>query len=227
MSLPPALVSWSTGKDSAWSLHAVRTEKRVEPAGLLTTVTAPYGRVSIHGVREELLRRQAQETGLPLRRVSIPYPCSNDVYEEALLGELTRAREEGITHVVFGDLFLEDVREYRERLLERARLTGVFPLWRRDTRELATEMLAGGLRGVLVCVDSARLPPTFAGRRFDESLLADLPARVDPCGERGEFHTFACAGPMFRKEIAVSTGETVPKDGLVFIDLFEGSSPGG
>jgi uncharacterized protein (TIGR00290 family) len=226
MSPPRALVSWSSGKDSAWALHAVRIEKRIEPVGLLTAVTATYGRVSIHGVREELLRRQSEQVGLPLCAVSIPYPCSNEIYEESILAALARARDEGITRVVFGDLFLEDVRAYRERLLERAGLEGVFPLWGRDTGELAREMIAGGLRAVLVCVDAARVPDTFAGREFDEALLADLPPGIDPCGERGEFHTFACAGPMFQREIPVRSGEVVRRDGLVFADLLEGSLPG-
>jgi uncharacterized protein (TIGR00290 family) len=221
---PRALVSWSSGKDGAWALHALNLAKQIEPAGLLTTVTAAHGRVSMHGVREELLVRQAEEVGLPLRVVSIPSPCPNDVYEEAFLAELARARRVGITHVVFGDLFLEDVRAYRERMLERAGLTGVFPLWQRETRALATEMLAGGLRAILVCVDPEKMPASFAGRDFDSKLLGELPAGVDPCGERGEFHTFARAGPMFRREIEVARGEVVQRDGFVFADLLEGSS---
>jgi uncharacterized protein (TIGR00290 family) len=221
MSRPRALVSWSSGKDSAWALHAVQLAGQIEPVGLLTTVTVTYGRVSIHGVREELLRRQAAGVGLPLRPVPIPHPCTNAIYEQALLAELARAREEGITHVVFGDLFLEDVRAYREGLLERAGLAGVFPLWGRDTHELAAEMLAGGLRATLVCVDAARLPREYAGREFDETFLAFLPAGIDPCGERGEFHTFARAGPMFDREISVRGGEVVSRDGLVFADLLE------
>jgi uncharacterized protein (TIGR00290 family) len=221
LTFPRALVSWSSGKDSAWALHAVRLARRFELAGLLTTVTSTYGRVSIHGVREELLRRQAAELALPLRVVPIPHPCSNEIYEEALLAELADAREEGITHVVFGDLFLEDVRIYRERLLERAGLAGFFPLWGRDTRNLAAEMVAGGLRAILVCVDLARLSEEFAGRDFDEVFLAGLPSEVDPCGERGEFHTFARAGPMFRREIQVRRGEVVQRDGLAYADLIE------
>jgi len=224
VSRPRAIVSWSSGKDAAWALHTLRLANSVEPAALLTTVTAAYGRVSMHGVREELLVRQAQEVGLPLRVVTIPSPCPNDLYEEAFLAELARARTAGITHVVFGDLFLEDVRVYRERLLERAGLTGVFPLWRRETRALATEMLAGGLRAVLVCVDPEKVPASFAGRDFDPKLLGELPAGIDPCGERGEFHTFARAGPMFRREIGVARGEVVQRDGFVFADLLEGSS---
>jgi uncharacterized protein (TIGR00290 family) len=226
VTLPRALVSWSSGKDSAWALHAVRLARRFELAGLLTTVTSTYGRVSIHGVREELLRRQAAELELPLRVVPIPHPCSNEIYEEAFLAELAGASQEGITHVVFGDLFLEDVRAYRERLLERAGLAGVFPLWRRDTRDLAVEMVAGGLRAILVCVDPARLSEEFAGRDFDEVFLAGLPSEVDPCGERGEFHTFARAGPMFRREIVVRRGEVVQRDGLAYADLIENLEPG-
>jgi len=222
---PSALVSWSSGKDSAWALHEVRRANRIEPVGLLTTVTETFGRVSIHGVREGLLRRQAREAELPLITVSIPHPCSNAIYEEALLAELDRARGEGITHVIFGDLFLEDVREYREKLLNRADLAGVFPLWGRDTGELAREMLDGGLRAVLVCVDPTRLPERFAGREFDESFLADRPAGVDACGERGEFHTFVRAGPMFRREIPVRGGVVVRRDSLVFADLVESDAP--
>ena len=223
MSRPRALVSWSSGKDGAWALHTLCLAKQIEPVGLLTTVTAAYGRVSMHGVREELLVRQAEEVGLPLRVVSIPSPCPNDLYEEAFLAELGRARTAGITHVVFGDLFLEDVRAYREKLLEGAGLVGVFPLWGRDTGALAREMLAGGLRAVLVCVDPEKIPASFAGRDFDPELLAELPAGVDPCGERGEFHTFARAGPMFREEIVIERGEVVRRDGFVFADLLEGS----
>ena len=219
-----ALVSWSSGKDGAWALHALNLAKQIEPAGLLTTVTAAYGRVSMHGVREELLVRQAEEIGLPLRVVSIPSPCPNELYEEAFLAELARARKAGITHIVFGDLFLEDLRAYRERLLERAGLTGVFPLWGRETGSLAREMLAGGLRAVLVCVDPEKVPASLAGRDFDAKLLGELPAGVDLCGERGEFHTFARAGPMFRREIEVERGEVVRRDGFVFADLLEGSS---
>jgi uncharacterized protein (TIGR00290 family) len=226
VTLPRALVSWSSGKDSAWALHAVRLARRFELAGLMTTVTSTYGRVSIHGVREELLRRQAAELELPLRVVPIPHPCSNEIYEEAFLAELAGASQEGITHVVFGDLFLEDVRAYRERLLERAGLAGVFPLWGRDTRDLAVEMVAGGLRAILVCVDPARLSEEFAGRDFDEVFLAGLPSEVDPCGERGEFHTFARAGPMFRREIVVRRGEVVQRDGLAYADLIENLEPG-
>jgi uncharacterized protein (TIGR00290 family) len=221
---PRALVSWSSGKDGAWALHTLDLAKQIEPVGLLTTVTAAYGRVSMHGVREELLVRQAEEVGLPLRVVSIPSPCPNELYEEAFLAELARARRAGITHVVFGDLFLEDVRAYREKLLERAGLAGVFPLWGRETGALAREMLSGGLRAVLVCVDPEKVPASFAGRDFDPGLLAELPAGADPCGERGEFHTFACAGPMFRREIAVERGEVVQRDGFVFADLLEGST---
>lgn len=224
MSRPRALVSWSSGKDGAWALHALNLAKQIEPAGLMTTVTATYGRVSMHGVREELVVRQAEEVGLPLRVVSIPSPCPNELYEEAFLAELARARKAGITHIVFGDLFLEDVRAYRERLLERAGLTGVFPLWGRETGALAREMLAGGLRAVLVCVDPAKVPASFAGRDFDAKLLGELPAGVDLCGERGEFHTFARAGPMFRREIEVVRGEVVRRDGFVFADLLETSS---
>jgi uncharacterized protein (TIGR00290 family) len=216
---PPALVSWSSGKDAAYALYEVARTSVVKPVGLLTTVTEAFERVSMHGVREELLRAQADALGLPLTIVRIPYPCPNEVYERAMRRSLETARGTNIRHVVFGDLFLEDVRQYRETRMAEVEMKCVFPLWHRPTKELAREMLRIGLRARLVCVDPRVLARSFAGREFDERLLADLPASVDPCGERGEFHTFVTDSPMFRAPIPVRLGEIVDRDGFVFADL--------
>ena len=186
---------------------------------LLTTVNAAYQRVAMHAVRESLLEAQAGAAGLPLVKVPIPSPCSNEVYEHAMGVAMARARSEGVLHVIFGDLFLEEIRAYREKQLGACGMTPVFPLWLQDTRRLAEEMIAGGMSAYLTCVDPRKLGCEFAGRRFDASLLADLPEDVDPCGENGEFHTFACEGPMFREKIAVEAGEVVERDGFVFADL--------
>lgn len=216
---PKLWLSWSTGKDSAWALHMLRERAEYEVAALLTTRTAAFDRVSMHGVRCELAEAQAQEAGVPLRWVDLPSPCSNAQYE-AIMGEVVRqAVGEGITHVAFGDLFLRDVRAYRERMLAGSGLAPVFPLWQANTHLLAGQMTAAGLRAVLVCVDPKQLPGAYAGRTFDERLLADLPSEVDPCGENGEFHTFCCAGPMLRRSVPVRRGLSVERDGFVFSDL--------
>jgi uncharacterized protein (TIGR00290 family) len=217
-------MAWSSGKDSAWSLHVARQQGVVDIVGLITTVTEAYARVSMHGVREELLTAQAAATGLPLRRVRIPAPCPNEVYEAAMRDALESAAREGVTHVVFGDLFLDNIRAYRERQLARIGMIGVFPLWGLDTRALAREMIDGGLRAYLVCADPQRIPRHLAGRAFDNALLVDLPAHVDPCGENGEFHTFAWDGPMFAEPITVNIGETVEREGFVFTDLTSGAT---
>lgn len=219
MARPKALLSWSSGKDAAWTLHVLRQRGDVDVVGLLTTVNATHERVAMHAVREELLERQANAAGLPLWKVAIPYPCPNDAYERAMAAACARAVGEGITRVAFGDLFLEDVRAYREQKLANTGLAPLFPLWGRDTRDLALEMLAGGLRARLTCVDPKQIDKAFAGRAFDERLLAELPPSADPCGERGEFHTFCHAGPMFSAPIAVVGGEVVERDGFVFADL--------
>ena len=213
------LVSWSSGKDSAWMLHVIRSEGLGEPGALLTTINESADRVAMHAVRTELLRAQGEAAGLPLMTVPIPHPCSNEVYEARMAAVIATARAEGFTHVAFGDLFLEDIRRYREDRMQGTGLTPVFPLWLRPTPALAREMLSGGLEAYLTCVDPRALPPSFAGRRFDAALLADLPPQVDPCGERGEFHTCAVAGPMFSKPISAVPGIVVERDGFVFADL--------
>lgn len=210
------LLSWSSGKDSAWTLHRLRRDPRYEVAGLVTTINEAADRVAMHAVRHELLRMQAEAAGLPLWPVPIPSPCSNEQYEAAMSAVVARAEREGIEHFAFGDLFLEDIRAYREAKLAGTRLTPVFPLWGSDTAALAREMIGGGLRAVLTCVDPRVLSADFAGRDFDP---ATLPPHVDPCGERGEFHTFAYAGPMFRAPIAIERGVVVERDGFVFADL--------
>jgi uncharacterized protein (TIGR00290 family) len=216
---PKAWLAWSSGKDSAWALHTVRQSGEFDLVALLTTVNRTYQRVAMHAVRESLLEMQAAAAGLPLVKVPIPSPCSNEVYEAAMSAAMAQARAEGVRHVIFGDLFLEDIRAYREEKLAAWGMTPVFPVWGRDTRRLAEEMLAGGLRAHLTCVDPRKLDRSFAGRSFDRSLLSALPESVDPCGENGEFHTFACAGPMFARPIPVVAGEVVERDGFVFADL--------
>jgi uncharacterized protein (TIGR00290 family) len=191
---------------------------------LLSTVNSVYQRIAMHAVRESLLELQAAAAGLPLVKVQIPSPCSNEIYERSMSEAMARARHEGVHHVVFGDLFLEDIRAYRESQLAGCGMIPVFPLWHRDTLQLANEMLTGGLSAYLTCVDPRKLNRSFAGRRFDAALLADIPWNVDPCGENGEFHTFACAGPMFRAPIGVSVGEIVDRDGFVFADLLPWAS---
>ena len=216
---PKAWLSWSSGKDSAWSLHVMRQRGDVEIAALLTTVNQKYQRVAMHAVRESVLDAQAAAAGLPLVKVPIPSPCPHEMYERAMADAMARAKVDGITHIVFGDLFLEDIRKYREENLAKCDMTPIFPLWLKDTRGLANEMIESGLRAYLTCVDPKKLDARFAGRAFDKELLADLPAHVDPCGENGEFHTCVVEGPMFASAIDVSVGEIVERDGFVFADL--------
>jgi uncharacterized protein (TIGR00290 family) len=213
------LLSWSSGKDSAWTLYRLQRDPRYELAGLVTTINAAADRVAMHAVRTELLRAQARAARLPLWELQIPSPCSNDEYEAVMRGAVARAEAEAIDCFAFGDLFLEDIRAYREKQLAPTKLQPVFPLWGIDTTLLAREMIDGGLRARITCVDPRALAPAFAGREFDNALLDDLPASVDPCGERGEFHTFAYAGPMFREPLRIETGVIVERDGFVFADL--------
>lgn len=212
-------LAWSSGKDSAWSLHVLRTMPEVEVTGLLTTVNEAVDRVAMHAVRRELLEAQAAAVGLPLAIVNIPWPCPNEAYEAAMARVMGRARAEGVEGIAFGDLYLEDIRRYREEKLAPTGLRPLFPLWGRPTAALAEEMIAGGLRVRVTCVDPAALDSSFAGRAFDRAFLADLPAGVDACGENGEFHTFAWDGPMFRRPVPIATGEVALRDGFVFCDL--------
>jgi uncharacterized protein (TIGR00290 family) len=217
---PRAWLSWSSGKDSAFALREVLRGGEVEVVGLLTTVSEAFGRVSMHGVREVLLDRQARSVGLPLTKVSIPYPCPNEVYERRMHEALGMAKRAGVDRVVFGDLFLEDIRAYREARMRAIGMECVFPLWRRPTEALAREMLGAGLRARLSCVDPRRIDRSFAGRPFDSELLSKLPAGTDPCGENGEFHTFVEALPgVLRRTVPVRVGEIVERDHFVFADL--------
>jgi uncharacterized protein (TIGR00290 family) len=213
------LLSWSSGKDSAWTLHVLRRDRVGEVAGLLTSMNETVARVSMHGVREEVLRAQADAAGLPLITVPLPYPCSNEIYQRRLRAAVDAAVASGFTHVAFGDLFLEDVRRYREDRLAGTGLQPLFPLWQRPTAALASEMIGGGLQARVVCLDPRVMPRSLIGAQFDQQLLASLPAGVDPCAERGEFHTCATAGPMFSRPIPVEVGEIVERDGFVFGDL--------
>jgi uncharacterized protein (TIGR00290 family) len=215
----PILLAWSSGKDSAWSLHVLRQDPSVEVVGLLTTINEAYDRVAMHAVRRALLEAQAEAAGLPLLVVHIPSPCPNETYEAAMAKAIDEARGRGITGIAFGDLFLEDIRRYREKQMSGTGLRLHFPLWGRPTAALAEDMVGGGLQARLTCVDPRVLPPDFAGAAFDRALLARLPAGVDPCGENGEFHTFAWDGPMFRHPVPVRSGEVVTRDGFVFADL--------
>jgi uncharacterized protein (TIGR00290 family) len=212
------LLSWSTGKDSAWTLHVLR-QQGANVGALLTSMNETAGRVSMHGVREEILRAQADAAGLPVVTVPLPWPCSNDIYEHRLRAAVDHAVADGFTHVAFGDLFLEDVRRYREDRLAGTGLTPLFPLWGRPTLPLAREMIASGLRARVSCLDPRVLPRDLIGVQFDAAFLAALPPGIDPCAERGEFHTCATAGPMFSKAISITPGDVVERDGFVFGDL--------
>jgi uncharacterized protein (TIGR00290 family) len=213
------LVSWSSGKDSAWTLHILRQQAEIEVAGLLTTINAHFDRVAMHGTRHELLKLQAEATGIPLWEIPIPWPCSNKVYEQAMATACTSAIKAGISAVAFGDLFLEDVRRYREEHLHGTGLKPLFPLWGRNTRALILEMIDKGLLARIVCLDPSKMPVAFAGRDLDHELLLHLPETVDPCGENGEFHTFVHAGPMFHDPISITSRECVTRDGFVFADV--------
>ncbi len=212
-------LSWSSGKDSAWTLHVLRQREDVEVVGLLTTLNGHFDRVAMHSTRRALVEAQAAAAGLPLITVPLPWPCSNEQYEAAMAKACAQARDEGVEAMAFGDLFLEDVRQYRIDKLAGTGLEPIFPVWGLDTRALAEEMVAAGVKTRLVCVDPRKLGKEFAGRDLDAALLAELPPEVDPCGERGEFHSFVYAGPMFREPIPIESGEVVERDGFVFADV--------
>jgi diphthamide synthase (EF-2-diphthine--ammonia ligase) len=216
---PKALIAWSSGKDSAWALHVVRRAGDFDIVGALTTVTDTFSRVSMHGVREELLLAQLDAASLPAYVVRIPYPCPNEIYERKMAAAMADARSAGITHLIFGDLFLEDVRAYRERQLTGTGISPIFPLWQRPTMTLAREMIDAGVQAYLSTVDLKKLPASFAGRCFDSALLDALPGDADPCGENGEFHSFVSAGPMLKGPIAVKRGHTIERDGFAYVDL--------
>jgi uncharacterized protein (TIGR00290 family) len=221
----PVWLWWSTGKDSAWALRALRADPAFRVTGLVTTVTPAFDRVAIHGTRVSVLRAQADATGLPLRTVELPYPCDNAAYEAAVSPVVEEAVRDGVAAMAFGDLFLEDVREYRERLLDGTGIRPAFPLWGSDTARLARDMIDGGLEACVTCLDPERLPRELAGARFDLSFLDALPDAVDPCGENGEFHTCVSAGPMFEGPIGVSAGEVVERDGFVYADVVPAAAP--
>ena len=216
---PKALIAWSSGKDSAWALYEARRAGDCEIVGALTTVTETFGRVSMHGVREGILAAQLEAVGLPSVRVPIPFPCPNEVYEARMATALADAKANGVSRVIFGDLFLEDVRRYREEKLNGTGLTPMFPLWQRPTNALACDMIDAGVETYLACVDLKQLPKEFAGRRFDHALLKALPASADPCGEKGEFHSCVVAGPMLKRRIPVTVGDVVEREGFAFADL--------
>jgi uncharacterized protein (TIGR00290 family) len=218
------LLSWSSGKDSAWTLHVLRQQSEYEIAGLLTTFNQEADRVAMHGVRRSLVEQQAAATGLPLWFIPLPWPCSNEQYEGLMMKACAKAVAEGIEAIAFGDLFLEDVRAYRVKQMAGTGLEPFFPVWGEPTDRLAREMVASGLKAILTCVDTRKLNADFAGRRFDENLVAGLPSGIDPCGENGEFHSFVYAGPMFNSEIDVIAGETVVRDQFAFADLIPAAS---
>lgn len=213
------LLSWSSGKDSAWALHILRQQPDIEVVGLFCTVNQEFGRVAMHAVRTELVRRQAQNTGLPIQLIPIPHPCSDAEYGTIMKDFVGQAKQQGIENFAFGDIFLDDVRRYREANLAGSGITPIFPLWGMATGKLSVEMVNGGLRATITCVDPKRLPANFAGQEYGESFLERIPANIDPCGENGEFHTFAFAGPMFKNPLNISIGETVSRDGFIFTDL--------
>lgn len=213
-------LSWSSGKDSAWALHVLRQSDEHEVTGLFTTINSAFDRVAMHAVRVELLRKQAQAVGLPLYLIEIPYPCSNEQYAATMSDFMANARGEGVQFMAFGDLYLEDVRRYREERMQDTGIAPVFPLWGKPTRALLEEMLANGLRACLTCVDPSVLPAEFAGCELTAKLLERMPEHIDPCGENGEFHTFVFDGPMFAQPLDIEMGEVVTRDGFVFADFW-------
>jgi uncharacterized protein (TIGR00290 family) len=219
------LLSWSSGKDSVWALHLLRQRQDIEVVGLVTTVNQTFKRVAMHAIREDLLQRQASAVDLPLEMLHIPHPCSDEEYEAIMQGFMEKTREADIDYMAFGDIFLQDIRDYREQSLRNTGISPLFPLWGKPTDKLATDMIAGGIRSIITCVDPRFVPVSFAGRVFDLSLLRDIPEGVDRCGERGEFHTFAMSGPGFKNTLRVKVGETVERDGFVFTDILPDDHP--
>lgn len=217
--LPKAILSWSSGKDGAMALYRVRQQGLFNVVALLTTITEGVNRISMHGVHESLVERQALALSLPLYKVYLPFPCPNSVYEERVGNAFTHWKNQGVTHIIFGDIFLEDIRRYREEKLSKGKLTAVFPLWHADTKTLAEEMIGVGFEAVLTCVDSKRVNPSLAGASFNQSLIRQLPGSVDPCGENGEFHTFVYKGPVFESPLRVTTGDRISRQGFEFVDL--------
>lgn len=213
------LLSWSSGKDSAWALHVLRQRSDVEVVGLFSTVNQEFERVAMHAVRNELVKRQAESAGLPVQLIPIPFPCSNADYENIMGAFIKQVKQQGIDGIAFGDLYLEDIRNYREEKLANTGITPIFPLWGKDTRLLSEEMLQGGLRAIITCIDPKTMPSELAGKEYNQSFLQQLPTDVDPCGEKGEFHSFAFDGPAFKRPVNVAVGETVSRDGFIFTDL--------
>jgi uncharacterized protein (TIGR00290 family) len=213
------LLSWSSGKDSAWALYMLRQDPDVDVVALICTVNKEFDRVAMHGVKVELVREQAKNAGLPLWTVQIPYPCSNEEYDGAMTSLIDEAKTDSIEYLAFGDLFLEEVRRYREERLKDTGITPLFPLWGMSTKQLSKKMINGGLKAVITCIDPKRLSREFVGREYNECFLDDLPVGIDSCGENGEFHSFAFDGPMFHKPIGLSLGKVVDRDGFVFADL--------
>ncbi|MGS3183428.1 ATP-binding protein [Aeromonas taiwanensis] len=222
MTKTKVLLSWSSGKDSAWALHRLRQDPSIEVVGLFTTLNEAFERVAMHGVRKRLLEMQAECVGLPLHCIDLPWPCSNEEYGRIMTGFIAGVQARDIHHMAFGDLFLEEVRDYREKQLAGTGITPLFPLWGSDTTDLAREMMAAGLKARICTLDPGKLDVALGGHEFDSALLAALPAGVDPCGENGEFHTLVYDGPMFLRPLAVRVGETVQRDGFVFTDLLAG-----
>jgi uncharacterized protein (TIGR00290 family) len=219
MGKPKALMCWSSGKDAAWALHLARLRNQLQIVGLLTTIAEPYGRASMHGVREEILDAQAEAVGLPMTKVRIPSPCPHELYEDKMGAAMRAALARGVTRAVFGDLYLQDIREYRTAQLARVGMQPAFPLWGMPTRKLAAEMVRSGLRARITCLDPGKVPVGLAGMEFGEDFLARLPGDVDLCGENGEFHSCCLDGPMFGRPVKVEVGETVEREGFAFTDL--------
>jgi uncharacterized protein (TIGR00290 family) len=217
--LKKVLLSWSSGKDSAWALHLLRRQPEIQVAALLTTFNSAADRVAMHAVRRALVEAQAERTGLPLWAVELPWPCSNLEYEERMRGVCQRATTEGFVAIAFGDLFLQDIRDYRVRQLQGSGLEPLFPVWQIPTKQLGRDMIAAGVKAKITCVDPSKLAKSFAGREYDLHLLQTLPPEIDPCGENGEFHTFVCDAPVFSRPIGVRMGEVVERDGFVFADV--------